>query len=419
MLLQGLASSPLRVVPGEVLAVGREQMPEEEDAAHNCFAASLTDDGRLRIEVLNACGLFVKSRGGREQAHRRGETAYLEAGDEIRVGSTEVQVERDGAKRSRVAAHAEAPRQPKHGTVKIGGDLEVPAVALGTLQLGVMYPEPRLSRDKAIELVRAAYKGGVRLFDTSDAYCRNGGEMGYAEELLAEALQGAEGAVIATKGGMQRHATVEESTGAWLRPVSSPNQIEALIRASHKRLGGRDPIPLWQVHHVDEKATVPVMKAAQRMQREGLIRHLGVCNVSVAQLEALRKEGIAIVSVQNEFSIWTRTAATASNGNLSGKTGVLDYCREHGLLFLAYAPMGGLKARRAERNLVKDFPQFAAEAAKRQCDAHALLMATMRTLWPHAVLLVGTRTAERAARLLDYEKISLTAEEARSLWPRK
>ena len=414
MLLKGLSSGDVPVAAGEVVVVGREQMQEEEDAGTNCFAASLLEQGRVKVEVLNPCGLFVVSRGREEQAHTRGETVFVEAGDEIRVGGTTMSVEREGgSKRARVAA--------AHATVLIGGELRVTGVALGTLQLGVNYPEPRPAREEALRLVRAAADAGVTLFDTSDAYGRNGSEMGYAEELLAEALRGrAETeAVIATKGGMQRHAANEQSNNTWLRPVASPERIEELIRASHARLGGQRSIALWQVHHVDEKATVPVMRAAQRMQQAGLIRHLGACNVSVAQLEALRKEGIRIATVQNEFSIWTRTAASASNGNLTGKTGLLDYCRQHGLVFLAYSPLGGLKTRRGERSLVRDFPQFAGAAERRQCDPCALLMAVMRRLFPEVVLLVGTRSVARASHLLDYENIALTVEEAKKLWPAK
>jgi aryl-alcohol dehydrogenase-like predicted oxidoreductase len=414
MLLRGLCAD-VRIAVGEVVVIGREQMPDEGDAGPNCFAASLSDEARLTLEVLNPCGLFVVSRGGAEQAHPRGETAFLEAGDEIRVGQTTLTVEREGGKRARVAVAA--PPSGAHTTLLIGGELRTAGVALGTLQLGVSYPAPRMPRDEAIALVRAALAAGVTLFDTSDAYCRNGSEMGYVESLVAEALAGQPQAIIATKGGMQRHMSNEESHNTWLRPVASPEKIEALIRASHARLGGKRPIPLWQVHHADEKATLPVMRAAQRMQKEGLISHLGVCNVSLAQLEALRADGIRIATVQNEFSIWTRTASSPNNGNKTGKTGILEYCRHHGLVFLAYSPLGGLKTRRGERDLARDFPQFAAEAKNRGCDPCALLMATMRRLFPEVVLLVGTRRADRAAQLLDFEHIALTEAEARKLWP--
>ncbi len=77
------------------------------------------------------------------------------------------------------------------------------------------------------------------------------------------------------------------------------------------------------------------------------------------------------------------------------------------------------KTRRGERNLARDFPQFAAEAQRRKCDPCALLMAVMRRLFPEVVLLVGTRRADRAAHMLDFEGIALTEAEARKLWPAK
>lgn len=90
--------------------------------------------------------------------------------------------------------------------------------------------------------------------------------------------------------------------------------------------------------------------------------------MSVGQLEALKSAKIRIVSVQNEFNIWTKTAASAYNGNPKGKTGVIDYCAKEGLAFLAYSPLGGLKTRRKERNLTADFPKFGVEASKRGVD---------------------------------------------------
>ncbi len=92
------------------------------------------------------------------------------------------------------------------------------------------------------------------------------------------------------------------------------------------------------------------------------------CNVSISQLDALKAAKIDIVSVQNEFNIWTKTAGNAFNGNPKGKTGVVDYCSQNGLVFIAYSPLGGLKTRRKERNLVQDFPKFGVEAQKRGVD---------------------------------------------------
>lgn len=90
------------------------------------------------------------------------------------------------------------------------------------------------------------------------------------------------------------------------------------------------------------------------------------------------------MSVQNELNIWTKTASNPYNGNpkvlaffvgfffssvkKKGKTGVVDYCAKEGLVFFAYSPLGGLKTRRNERNLVADFPKFGTEAAKRGVD---------------------------------------------------
>lgn len=201
-----------------------------------------------------------------------------------------------------------------------------------------------------------------------------------------------------------------------MRGPNSAAAIDKAIRASHAALGGSRPIDLWQVHHVEPERTVEVMRAADKCREEGLIEQIGVCNVCIEQLESLRKANIKICSVQEEFSIWNRTASSKFNNNPRGKTGLLDYCIEHNLTFIAYSPFGGLKQRRKERDLVKDFPKFGVVSKKKGFDPYHLLLAVYRTLWPKMLIIVGTRTPERAAALLEYEKIELTKQEAEDLW---
>ena len=269
MLIRGLSQDIVVEVDSKIV-LGNQQFPSVNGDA--CIV-SLDEDGVVVVDVLHdVCHVVLSS--GLEEHLGRGSKALLEDGDKFSFGDGPVAtVERQRGKRSKTSEATNIAAVAGGGAVELGGKtgspLRVPVIALGTLQLGVNYPIPRMDRIDAIALVRAAYAGGVRLFDTSDAYCRNGSEMGYVEELLRDALAGKD-AVIATKGGMTRHMTSEESASTWGRPISNPERIEALIRDSHRRLGG-SVIRLWQIHHVDEVATVKCMAAAQRMQKEGLI----------------------------------------------------------------------------------------------------------------------------------------------------
>lgn len=298
------------------------------------------------------------------------------------------------------------------------GDWSVSGVALGTLQLSVNYPTPRCSREEALAIIGAARDAGVTFFDTSDCYGRNNTDLHYAEDLLKTSALPSSSCLVCAKGGMTRTQEEHIAGKAWGFPISDPKRIVQCIEQTMAHL--QNPLPLWMVHHVEPQHTVNVMRAADEMRKKGLIQMLGCSNVSVGQLETLQKEGIPIVCVQNEFSIYTRTAATPFNGNKTGKTGVIDYCRDHGIVFMAYSPFGGLKTRRGERKpLEEQFPDLARVAQEKKCDPHALLLKVMRTLWPHVVPIVGTRRKDRAARLMDYQKIDLTIQEAKQLWPKK
>lgn len=254
MIVRGLGSDIVVGVGSKNVLTSKHFPSVKGDA---CILSFDEDEGAVVILAV-AAGCEVVSSSGEKSVLEKGSKAFLDEGTSFGFGGTVASIARPNSKKSK-----------SERTGVAVGPLNVPGVALGTLQLGVNYPSQRMSRDAAIALVRAAYAGGVRLFDTSDAYCRNGSEMGYVEELLRDALANCGDAVIGTKGGMTRHASSEESNSTWGRPVNNPQRIEELIRESHRRL--KAPIRLWQIHHVDEPATVKCMEAAQKLQKEGLI----------------------------------------------------------------------------------------------------------------------------------------------------
>ena len=204
------------------------------------------------------------------------------------------------------------------GSFTLGGDLPVARMGFGAMRItgqGIWGEPP--DRERAKSVLRRAVELGVSLIDTADSY---GPEV--SERLIAEALHPyPAGLVIATKGGLTR-----SGPGAWERN-GKPAHLLAACEASLKRLRV-ERIDVYQLHAVDP--AVPFLDslgALIRLKEEGKIRHIGLSNVSVEQLEQARK-AVSIVSVQNRYSLSDRSAE-----------GVLDACTRLGLGFLPWFPL--------------------------------------------------------------------------------
>ncbi len=204
------------------------------------------------------------------------------------------------------------------GTFLLGGDLGVARMGFGAMRItgqGIWGDPP--DRDKAKAVLRRAVDLGVTLIDTADAY---GPEV--SERLIAEALfPYPPGLVIATKGGLTR-----SGPGSWERN-GKPAHLVAACEASLQRL--RLPhLDVYQLHAVDP--AVPFLDslgALVRLKEQGKVRHIGLSNVSVEQLEQARKL-VTIVSVQNRYSLSDRSAEA-----------VLDACTHAGIGFLPWYPL--------------------------------------------------------------------------------
>lgn len=195
-------------------------------------------------------------------------------------------------------------------------DREVPRMGFGTLYIteqrgfGAALPH-------ATELLKEAVRLGVRFFDTADSYGN-----GSAEQALHDALYPYDGFLIATKGGY-RH----ERLGAWASDAR-PEHLRAALEGSLKRLGV-EAIDLYQLHCADSRVPyADSVGALADMKAAGKIHRIGISNVSVAQIEAARRE-TDIVSVQNAFNV--------RHGRNSD---VLDYCTDHGIAFIPWMPLG-------------------------------------------------------------------------------
>lgn len=208
------------------------------------------------------------------------------------------------------------------------GDLRVSAIGMGAMTLTQV---PDADVERGVRAVHAAVDAGITLFDTADSYGPTG-EMGVNECALIEALRrhpdALERVVIATKGG---HTRGPAATW-WVD--GSPEHLAAAARASAQRLG-LDALPLYQHHRPDVRVPFEEsMGAMRQLADEGVVMRVGVSNVDVAQLEIARRVlGDALVSVQNEYSVQERSSEP-----------VLRRCEELGLAFLAWGPLGGMRA---------------------------------------------------------------------------
>src|SRR5690349_10606603 len=182
------------------------------------------------------------------------------------------------------------------GTVDIGGDLTVNRMGFGAMRItgdGIWKDPP--DREAAKAVLRRAVELEVNFIDTADSYGPN-----VSEELIAEALHPyPDGLVIATKGGLER-----PGPGNWTRN-GRPEHLRDACDGSLRRLQV-DCIDLYQLHSPDP--AVPYEEsvgACKQLQDEGKIRHFGVSNVSVAELEQARRI-IDVVTVQNRFNLTDR-----------------------------------------------------------------------------------------------------------------
>jgi len=205
------------------------------------------------------------------------------------------------------------------GTFAIGGDIIINRLGYGTMQLtgpGV-WGEPR-DRDGAIKVLRRAVELGVNFFDTADSY----GPF-TAEILLREALHPyKDGVVIATKAGQAR-----TGPGEW-HPVGRPEYLRQQAELSLRNLG-LEQIDLFQLHRIDPLVSLEdQIGALVQLQQEGKIRHIGLSEVTVDELERAVRKLATIDSVQNLFNLADRHSED-----------VLDHSEKHGIAFIPWFPL--------------------------------------------------------------------------------
>jgi pyridoxine 4-dehydrogenase len=207
----------------------------------------------------------------------------------------------------------------KSGLFQIGGDLPVWRLGFGAMRItgkGV-WGEPQ-DHDECIRVLRRAIELGINFIDTADSYGPY-----VSERLIAEALHPYPAElVIATKAGFDRSGPDKWTMNG------RPEHLRKACEGSLQRLK-LERIDLYQLHRIDPKVPAEEQLGTLKdLQAQGKIKHIGLSEVSVAQIERARKI-VPIVSVQNRYSLADRTAED-----------VLEYCERESIGFIPWFPLG-------------------------------------------------------------------------------
>ena len=203
------------------------------------------------------------------------------------------------------------------GTFQIGGEVTVNRLGYGAMQItgrGVWGP-PK-DRAEAIRVLKRLPELGIDFIDTADSYGPD-----VSEQLIRAALHPYDGLLIATKAGFTR-----SGPDRW-HVDCRPEYLIAQARKSCRQLG-IEQIGLWQLHRIDTKVPRDEQFGVIRdMQKEGLIRHVGLSEVSVEDIQAA-EPFFKVATVQNLYNLGNRQSEA-----------VLDYATEHGIGFIPWFPL--------------------------------------------------------------------------------
>lgn len=272
------------------------------------------------------------------------------------------------------------------GRFRIGGDLDVVRLGFGAMRItgSGIWGEPA-DREAALATLTKARDLGITFIDTADAY----GPF-VSEDLIAEALHPYDGLIIATKGALTRHGP-----GIW-KVLGHPDYLRQCVMMSLRRLKV-ERIDLWQLHRID-----PAVPRAEQfgvmadMQKEGLIRHLGLSEVSVEEIEAAAKH-FPVTTVQNEYNLVTRKSED-----------VLDHCTRHGIGFIPWFPL-------AAGNLAKPGSLLSTIAESRGATPSQVALAWVLKRSPVMLPIPGTSKPDHLAENVAAASLVLSDEEFASL----
>ena len=262
--------------------------------------------------------------------------------------------------------------------------------------VGCMRLSTERDRDehRAVAVLHAAFDSGVTFLDTADAYCWHDAETGHNERLIARAIATWTGDRsrfrVATKGGLTR------PQGAWV-PDGRARHLIAACDASRRALGV-ERIHLYQLHAPDARTPLSTsVRALASLKRDGLVEHVGLCNVTVGQIEEARRI-TEIDAVQVEMSVWH------DDNVLSG---VAQYCVTNGIRLIAHRPLGGpQRVRRTQAD-----PLLVDIAARHDVTPMDIALAWLIDLSESIVPIPGPTRVETASTLGRALDVLLTDED--------
>jgi aryl-alcohol dehydrogenase-like predicted oxidoreductase len=270
------------------------------------------------------------------------------------------------------------------GTITLGGELTVNRMGFGAMRLtgrGIWGPPE--NPEQAVRVLQRAVELGVNFIDTADSYGPH-----IAEQLIADALYPYPGLVIATKGGLDR-----PGPDIWVEN-GRPEVLRERLEGSLRRLR-RDHIDLYQLHRIDPKVPAEEQFAALlEFQREGLVRHLGLSEVTIADIERARAI-LPIASVQNRYNVTDRRWDEE-----------VDYCEREGLAFIPWFPLSAG---------AMDDPVIHRVAARHGATPFQIALAWLLERSPAMLVIPGTSSVEHLEENVAAAEIRLTKKDIKEL----
>jgi|SRR5579864_94830 len=271
-------------------------------------------------------------------------------------------------------------------------EIMVRPIGLGAMPMSIQH---RSTQAQSLRVILAALDAGMDFIDTADVYCADDTDIGHNERLIGAALKEWKGGpvLVGTKGGFTR------PNGAWHHD-GRPEHLQRACEQSLRALGV-ERITLYQLHAPDP--AVPFadsVGALAELQRAGKIQHLGLSNVSVRQIEAAVKLA-PIVSVQNRCNFVDHSA---------WRQGVVQYCEQHGIAFVAYSPVGG-----GGTTYIANDPCLNQVARRHQATPFQIALAWLLARSPVIIPIPGASQVETARSSAKAMEIQLSADDMRQL----
>ena len=269
---------------------------------------------------------------------------------------------------------------------RIGGDIEINRLGFGAMRItgpGI-WGEPT-DRAEAIRTLKRLPELGVNFIDTADSYGPD-----VSETLIHEALYPYGGILVATKAGLTRGGP-----NIWT-PNGKPDYLRQHAHDSARRLGVKQ-IALWQLHRIDPQTPRDdQFKAIRALIDEGIVRHVGLSEVSIEEIEAATRY-FPVATVQNRYNLVDRTHEA-----------VLDYCETANIGFIPFFPL-------AAGNLAKPGTVLDEIAGKRGASPSQIALAWVLHRSPVMLPIPGTSSVAHLEENVAAAEIELSADEFAAL----